>query len=197
MTADTALLSFPSRRTWDQVLIMKIWKRRENSESPLRWQIGRIPPQWVRMLVEWKAPSGKPSPDESQGPKGFDVTIILWCHYYRQSKIGRGDDVNTVPTESPTVIDAEAPIFCKSFKWSDNIFTLMTIVIHISSLCPISLPMLWCRILTIVTIVRVSPLSKAWTRLALDWLTGKVISNRSLLIFPHSIGENSFENICS
>ena len=39
--------------------------------------------------------------------------------------------VNTVPTESPTVIDAEAPILCKSFKWSDNIFTLMTIVIHI------------------------------------------------------------------
>ena len=83
------------------------------------------------MLVEWKAPSGKPSPDGSQGPKGFDVTIILWCHYYRQSKIGRGDDVSTVPTESPTVIDAEAPILCKSFKWSDNIFTLMTIVIHI------------------------------------------------------------------
>ena len=36
-----------------------------------------------------------------------------------------------MPTESPTVIDAEAPILCKSFKWSDNIFTLMTIVIHI------------------------------------------------------------------
>ena len=39
--------------------------------------------------------------------------------------------VSTVPTESPTVIDADAPILCKSFKWSDNIFTLMTIVIHI------------------------------------------------------------------